>query len=66
MRIEPRLAKVADIATALRAIERPRGVVEVLAPRDWTSAQIEAWLDWAERAPTNLPKRSYGPCARGG
>ena len=63
MRIEPRLAKAADVATAVRVIERPNGVVEVLAPRDWTSAQTEAWLDWADRAPTNLPSDHRAPAA---
>ncbi|MBO9557622.1 MAG: ribonucleotide reductase [Caulobacter sp.] len=32
----------------LREIERPDAVVEVLAPRDWTDARVEAWLDWAD------------------
>ena len=30
-------------------------VVEVLAPADWTSARIEAWLDWAGETPLDLP-----------
>lgn len=41
--------------TAMRTVERPDCIVEVLAPADWTSARIEAWLDWAERQPTALP-----------
>ena len=38
-----RLAKSVDLTT--RLVERPAGDVEVLAPRDWTDARIEAWLD---------------------
>jgi len=34
---------------ALREIERPDAVIEVLAPEDWTDARVEAWLDWAAR-----------------
>ncbi|QUD88127.1 TSCPD domain-containing protein [Phenylobacterium montanum] len=32
----------------LREVERGAGVAEVLAPVDWTSARIDAWLDWAD------------------
>src|SRR5688572_3876050 len=31
-----------------RAVERAGTVVEVTAPRGWSTARIEAWLDWAE------------------
>ncbi len=48
MRFESRVPFAKRVPLALRAIERPTQVVEVLAPRDWTSAQIEAWLDWGE------------------
>ena len=30
-----------------REIERPAEVLAVLAPANWTSARVEAWLDWA-------------------
>ena len=49
MRFETRVPFAREVPAALRQIERPMAVLEVLAPRDWTSAQIEAWLDWAER-----------------
>ena len=49
MRFESRVPFLRDVATTLRDIERPSEVAEVMAPRDWTSAQAEAWLDWAER-----------------
>ena len=32
----------------IRAVERASGIAEVLAPVQWTSARIEAWLDWAD------------------
>ncbi len=38
-----------------RRIERPGGVDLVIAPRDWTAARIEAWLDWAEALPADYP-----------
>ncbi|HYE42921.1 MAG TPA: hypothetical protein VEA15_05950 [Caulobacteraceae bacterium] len=38
-----------------RVIERPTGLVEVEAPRGWTSARIEAWLDWAGSLPADHP-----------
>ena len=48
MRFESRVPFARDVPAALREIERPSTTLEVLAPRDWTSAQIEAWLDWSE------------------
>ncbi len=38
-----------------REIERAGGVDLVLAPRDWTAARVEAWLDWAEALPADYP-----------
>lgn len=37
-----------------RLLERPQGVVEVEAPAHWSSARVEAWLDWAGGRP-DLP-----------
>ncbi len=48
MRFESRIPFAREVPVALREIERPSMVAQALAPRDWTSAQIEAWLDWAE------------------
>jgi ribonucleoside-diphosphate reductase alpha chain len=39
----------------LREIERLNGFAEVLCPRDLTSVQVEAWLDWADSLPRDLP-----------
>ncbi len=38
-----------------RLIERVSGFDEVLCPRDLTSAQAEAWLDWADSQNRDLP-----------
>ncbi len=38
-----------------RAIERPGGEARVLAPISWPSAQVEAWLDWADSLPADFP-----------
>ena len=43
------------LATATRLIERVRGDVETLAPVAWTSARVEAWLDWRDALPGDLP-----------
>ena len=49
MRFESRVPFLREVPAVLREIERPSEVAEVMAPRDWTSAQTEAWLDWADR-----------------
>jgi ribonucleoside-diphosphate reductase alpha chain len=47
------LATLADLE--LREIERLKGFAEVLCPRALTSVQAEAWLDWADSLPRDLP-----------
>ncbi|MDP3659919.1 ribonucleotide reductase [Phenylobacterium sp.] len=37
-----------DVRLERRELERPWGFAEVNAPAHWTSAQTEAWLDWAQ------------------
>jgi ribonucleoside-diphosphate reductase alpha chain len=39
----------------LRRIERPDRVEDVLAPRAWTSARVEAWTDWAQSLGADFP-----------
>ncbi|MDP3404336.1 MAG: TSCPD domain-containing protein, partial [Brevundimonas sp.] len=57
MRFTPFLTDLADaVACDTREIERADRVVEVLAPVDWSDARVEAWLDWADRCPTDLPR----------
>jgi ribonucleoside-diphosphate reductase alpha chain len=38
-----------------RQIERAVGVDLVTAPRDWTEARVEAWLDWADGLASDYP-----------
>jgi ribonucleoside-diphosphate reductase alpha chain len=49
MRFNRRFAEQMDKGGDIRRrlIDRPGGPVSIAAPRDWTSARIDAWLDWA-------------------
>ncbi|HWF77792.1 MAG TPA: ribonucleotide reductase [Caulobacteraceae bacterium] len=42
-------------APQIRWIERPAELAEVAAPPHWTTARVEAWLDWADGLPADLP-----------
>ena len=56
MRIKPRFAPLAaTLALEPRLIERPGVMAPTLAPADWSDARVEAWLDWAEALPVDLP-----------
>ncbi len=56
MRFELNAAFLADgIEVALQEVERAGEVVNVLAPVGWTSARVEAWLDWADSLPSDYP-----------
>ncbi|WP_296177038.1 TSCPD domain-containing protein [uncultured Brevundimonas sp.] len=62
MRIKPRFAPLAaPLALEPRLIERPGVMTPTLAPADWSDARVEAWLDWAERLPTDLPQDAAAP-----
>ncbi len=50
MRFARRLAKRTPPELELRTVETADALHGVLAPRGWTSARVEAWLDWAEAA----------------
>jgi ribonucleoside-diphosphate reductase alpha chain len=39
----------------IRWIERANELAEVAAPPHWTTARVEAWLDWADSLPADLP-----------
>jgi len=47
MRIPSRFSAL-TVSLERRVIERADTVVSVLAPAGWTSARIEAWLDWID------------------
>ncbi len=38
-----------------RWIDRRGGATQVMAPRHWTTARVEAWLDWADALPRDHP-----------
>ena len=56
MRFEPRFSKSPRSGPALeiRLIERPGVVADPLCPTGWTSARVEAWLDWNDTASLGL------------
>lgn len=53
MRFARRLAKRTPLELELRTVETADALHGVLAPRGWTNARVEAWLDWAETATTD-------------
>ncbi|MFT3997865.1 MAG: ribonucleoside-diphosphate reductase [Asticcacaulis sp.] len=48
-------ARLADLAAEGREIERGTKTLTVLCPSDWTTAQAEAWFDWAQALSADLP-----------
>jgi ribonucleoside-diphosphate reductase alpha chain len=42
----------------VRWVERASELAEVAAPPAWTTARVEAWLDWADRLPADVPAGS--------
>ena len=54
MRFERRNS-IESIRLEARTLERGPGLVEVVAPAGWCDARVEAWLDWADALPTDLP-----------
>ncbi|MBS0296243.1 MAG: ribonucleotide reductase [Proteobacteria bacterium] len=76
MRFERRFSSEghAGVERAMRSVETARGVVRVEAPRDWSDAAVEAWLDWGagladdypNLAPASLsPDREFDPLLGG-
>lgn len=61
MRFTPLLSGlVADIALERRSVERAGAVVSVVTPAGWSDARVEAWLDWADALPGDLPRLDEG------
>ncbi|MDE2356153.1 MAG: hypothetical protein KGL69_05310, partial [Alphaproteobacteria bacterium] len=48
-------ARTFDVAGGPRWLERGQGEIEVFAPEGWSNARVEAWLDWADTLPRDLP-----------
>ncbi len=59
MRFERRLSRGARAEVELRTVETAGSLVGVLAPKGWTDARVEAWLDWAEALPSGLPDGDF-------
>jgi ribonucleoside-diphosphate reductase alpha chain len=62
MRFTPFLTDLfASVACEPREIERADRVIRVVAPRDWSDARVEAWLDWHDRSPDDWPRLEGAP-----
>ena len=57
-RFHPRLE---DLEVRPRELERAASTIEVSAPEGWTAARTEAWLDWADALPGDLPTAEGPP-----
>ena len=44
-----------DLRLERRGVERANAVVSTIAPAGWTDARTEAWLDWVDALPCDLP-----------
>jgi ribonucleoside-diphosphate reductase alpha chain len=55
MRIERRFAKRPAVEAELRTVETANALTGVVAPKGWTDARVEAWLDWAALEPKDFP-----------
>ncbi len=64
MRVPTRFVPLAAaVRRTARIVERAGRFVEVQAPADWSTARLDAWLDWADRRPTDLPRIAAAPGA---
>ena len=56
MRLDRRFsAAPLPFAPEIRWVERAAELAEVAAPPSWTTARVEAWLDWADNLPSDVP-----------
>ena len=56
MRLDRRFSSIPrSFEPEMRWIERANELTEVLAPPHWTTARVEAWLDWADDLPGDVP-----------
>jgi ribonucleoside-diphosphate reductase alpha chain len=63
MRFEPLFAgrSATSQERERRELECGGSLVSVEAPRGWTSARVEAWLDWADGLAGDLPRKTPKP-----
>ena len=68
MRFAKRLARAAPPEVELRTVETADALTGVLAPRGWTGARVEAWLEWADSvaAPSPHAQRDNAALLAGG
>ena len=66
MRFARRLAKRTPLDVELRTVETADALHGVLAPRGWTSARVESWLDWAETVATDEAEPTQDGLLAGG
>lgn len=68
MRFAKRLARAAPPEVELRTVETADALSGVLAPRGWTGARVEAWLDWADSVAAASPRaqRDHAALLAGG
>jgi ribonucleoside-diphosphate reductase alpha chain len=56
MRLDRRFSSVPlGFEPEVRWVERASELAEVAAPPHWTTARVEAWLDWADGLPDDVP-----------
>ena len=56
MRLDRRFSTAPlPFAPEIRWVERAAELAEVAAPPSWTTARVEAWLDWADSLPLDVP-----------
>ncbi|MFN5483146.1 MAG: hypothetical protein ACK49G_13555, partial [Brevundimonas sp.] len=64
MRVPTRFVPLAvAVRRTARSVERAGRFVEVQAPAGWSTARLDAWLDWVGRCPTDLPRIAAAPAA---
>jgi ribonucleoside-diphosphate reductase alpha chain len=64
MRLDRRFsAAPLPFAPEIRWVERAAELAEVAAPPAWTTARVEAWLDWADGLPLDVPAGTPSPLA---
>lgn len=64
MRVPTRFVPLAvAVRRTARSVERAGRFVEVQAPAGWSTARLDAWLDWVGQCPTDLPRIAAAPAA---
>ena len=59
----PRAGTALDLALEPRELERADRLAQVVAPASWSTARIEAWLDWSAGLARDFPDGDAGALA---